>query len=227
MLPSMRKKSHTEFKTMFLKIASFLYMSPLHFLLCLLSVLGEGCCALLTWVQWSIAYFISPNKTNFSTFCPVSYHWESFVFTCCLVSFQEFFSSWGLLRYPGFSGLQPCSGPRSRIPSFSFPVLSGIPLVTLAGQYRPGVGILLQSLGTAESLSRLPMVACFPTLYWGGNKKALKEWVPFDPWFSVLLSKNRKSLRGDSSLKHSQLQSAVILPKLHVSPARWQTLPVF
>lgn len=75
-------------------------MSPPHFLLCLLSVLREDCRALLTWVQWSIAYFTSLNKTNFSKFCPVSYHWESFVFTCCLVSFQEFFFFLRLVEIP-------------------------------------------------------------------------------------------------------------------------------
>lgn len=72
------------------------------------------------------AYFISENKTNFSAFCSISYTIESFVFTCNLCSFQEFFTPCGLSRRAGFNSLPPGPGPRSRIPSFSFPVLSCI-----------------------------------------------------------------------------------------------------
>lgn len=51
----------------------------------------EGCFALLTRVYCPVAYFISPNQTNFSPFCLISYQIESFVFTCGLVNFQECF----------------------------------------------------------------------------------------------------------------------------------------
>ena len=52
---------------------------------------GEGYFALLTRVHCPVAYFISPNQTNFSPFCLISYQIESFVFTCGLVNFQECF----------------------------------------------------------------------------------------------------------------------------------------
>lgn len=46
----------------------------------------EGCFALLTRVHCPVAYFISPNQTNFPPFCLISYQIESFVFTCGLAS---------------------------------------------------------------------------------------------------------------------------------------------
>lgn len=77
------------------------------------SVLSSGCCAaLLTRAQKSVAYFISPNKTNFFSFWPISYQIGSFVFTCGLISFQEFFPSQDLSRHPGLPacGLAPARG---------------------------------------------------------------------------------------------------------------------
>lgn len=58
-----------------------------------------------------------------------------------------------------FSGLQPSSGPRLRIPSFSFPVFFSILRGHIGGTVGPSV------------VSGRSWVAYFPTLYWGGNKK--------------------------------------------------------
>lgn len=62
-LPSLQW-SHTVWMTVFLTIASFLYL-PQHTSSSVRRHPVGGRCALLTWVQCSVAYFISPNKNTF------------------------------------------------------------------------------------------------------------------------------------------------------------------
>lgn len=164
-------------------------MPATHFLLRQLSVLGEGCDALLTRVHWCVAYFISPNKINFSPFCSISYQIESFVFTCCLVSFQEFFSSWDQSRHPGFSGLWPAPVQGRGFPPFpsqycpaSCRALSlATPADSAAWHWRPPL-----VSGRSCALARLHRSCMLSHAQWRRKPKAMKEWVPFGPWLSGL-----------------------------------------
>lgn len=72
------------------------------------------------------AYFISENKTKF--LCVLFYflHDRIFCFHLQPLQLPRIFTPCGLPRHAGFNSLPPGPGPRSRIPSFSFPVLSCI-----------------------------------------------------------------------------------------------------
>lgn len=201
-------------------------MPPTHFLLSLLSVLGEGCCALLTWVQWSVAYFISPNKTNFSPFCLISYQIESFVFACCLVSFQEIFF---FLRWVETPGVQ-WSAARLR-PKFQDSLLFLPSIVQHPAEPSPGPHRWDRAADTsvppvsAQLSSHQPQHTCtFSSPHGGGSKKAwksrflLKDWkIPFDQLSAV----SRREQVGEPQrrwLPHTScLQHPVTLLRQHVT----------
>lgn len=185
-----------------------------HFILYLLSVLGKGCCAILTWVQWSIVYFFSPNKTNFSTLCPVSYKLESFVFIHCLVSFQEFF----FLRLVETHRFQWSA---AQLWSKVEDSLLFLPSIL---QHSPGP----HWWDSRAFCSLWAKLSClFSNSLLRRKQEALKSGFFVIPGFLPFSA--RIGWRVSEKIAHScsQIQHPVMLPILHVSSARWGTLPKF
>lgn len=178
-------------------------MPPTHFLLCLLSVLGEGYNALLTWVQWSVAYFISLNKTNFSLFCRISYQIESFVFTCCLVSFQEFFL---LETSQDTQGSVVCGRLRLKVEDSLLFLPSIVQHPVRSGPWphwprvQPGTNVLLQRCGTGAPSSGFTIAACWME---EETRSFERVGVPWSSAFCVVPVKAGWRISGDASLPHT------------------------
>lgn len=94
-----------------------MYLSPTHFLFPPPLLCRQLLCSpdLSSVVR---CLFYLPKQNKFSPFYPTSYQIESFVFTCCLVSFQEFFYVLGPVETPGFSGLHPAPAQGQGFPPF-------------------------------------------------------------------------------------------------------------